>query len=56
MAHQIKKGYFPSQIASDLEKAGREYGLEVAQAIEAEWFGNVSGMNRFNAIKQNFID
>jgi hypothetical protein len=54
MAHQIKKGYFPSQIASDIEKASGEYGLEVAQAIEAEWFGNVSGMNRFNANQAEF--
>ena len=48
MAVQIQKGYFPSQIASDTEKASYEYGLEVAQAIEAEWFGRDSGANRFN--------
>jgi len=54
MAHQIKKGYFPSQIASDLEKAGSDYGLEVAQAIESEWFGRDSGMNRFNANQAEF--
>ena len=54
MAHQIKKGYFPSQIASDLEKASKSYGLKVAKAIENEWFGNVSGMNRFNVNQAEF--
>jgi len=54
MAVQIQKGYFPSQIASDTEKASYEYGLEVAQAIEAEWFGRDSGANRFNTNQMEF--
>ena len=54
MAVQIQKGYFPSQIASDAEKASYEYGLEVAQAIEAEWFGRDSGANRFNTNQMEF--
>ncbi len=54
MAVQIQKGYFPSQIASDAEKASYEYGLEVAQAIEAEWFGRDSGVNRFNTNQMEF--
>ena len=29
---------FPSQVVSDLEKMSSEYGLEVAKAIEEEWF------------------
>ena len=38
MAESITKDYFPSQVASDLEKVSQEYGLKVAKAIEAEWF------------------
>jgi hypothetical protein len=30
---------FPSQVVPDAEKASFEYGLKVARAIEAEWFG-----------------
>ena len=29
---------FPSQVVSDAEKASIEYGNQVAQAIELEWF------------------
>ena len=38
---------FPSQVVSDKEKLSREYGLEVARAIENEWF-NDSGYNKEN--------
>ena len=31
---------FPSQVVSDAEKATWEYGEQVAQAIEQEWFRN----------------
>ena len=31
---------FPSQVVSDAEKASLEYGNQVAQAIEQEWFRN----------------
>ena len=36
---------FPSQVVSDAEKASLEYGMQVAQAIEQEWFsqGRTSG-------------
>ena len=35
---------FPSQVVSDLEKLSSSYGLEVARAIEQEWFqGNNAG-------------
>ena len=47
MAESISKGYFPSQVVSDSEKIGRDYGLKVAKAIEAEWFKRDSGTNRF---------
>ena len=30
---------FPSQVVSDAEKASLEYGAQVGQAIEYEWFG-----------------
>ena len=29
---------FPSQVVSDQEKSSIEYGRQVAQAIEGEWF------------------
>ena len=39
---------FPSQVVSDSEKSSHDYGLEVAQAIEAEWFdGERNGNNRY---------
>ena len=42
---------FPSQVVSDAEKASIEYGKQVAQAIEQEWFnqGRTSG-NRLSLI------
>jgi hypothetical protein len=54
MADQLYKNHFPSQIVSDLEKASFEHGLQVAKAIEAEWFGRDSGMNRFTANQAEF--
>ena len=54
MAEQVLKGNFPSQVASDITKASNEYGLEVAQAIEAEWFGRDGSMNRFNVNQAEF--
>jgi hypothetical protein len=47
MAESVVKGYFPSQVASDLEKMSKDYGLKVAKAIESEWFKRDSGTNRF---------
>jgi hypothetical protein len=47
MAESVIKSYFPSQVASDLEKVTPEYGLKVAKAIEHEWFKRDSGTNRF---------
>lgn len=38
---------FPDQLASDAEKASKEYGLIVARAIESEWFRKESGTSRF---------
>ena len=47
MAESVVKGSFPSQVASDLEKMSKDYGLMVAKAIESEWFKRDSGTNRF---------
>jgi len=54
MAEQVLKGSFPSQVASDVTKASQEYGLEVAKAIESEWFGRDGSMNRFNVNQAEF--
>ena len=55
MAESVTKGYFPSQVVSDVEKASIEYGTQVAQAIEQEWFsqGRTSG-NRYLTNWNNF--
>ena len=47
MAESVIKSYFPSQAVSDVEKASPEYGLEIARAIENEWFKRDSATNRF---------
>ena len=48
------KNYFPSQVVSDEEKGSYEYGLQVAKAIEAEWFGKDFNSNRFNLNQRDF--
>ena len=45
---------FPDQVVPEEEKKSRQYGLQVAQAIESEWFRNSSGQNRFISNFQNF--
>ena len=46
---------FPSQVVSDSEKSSYDYGLKVAQAIEAEWFdGERNGNNRYFNNNNNF--
>ena len=54
MADTITKGNFPTQIASDSEKSSFQYGLKVAQAIESEWFGKRSDINRFHKNRDEF--
>ena len=54
MAETILKSSFPSQIASDAEKASEEYGLKVARAIEHEWFKRDSGATRFYSNRDEF--
>jgi hypothetical protein len=38
IAVQINAASFPSQLATDAEKASKEFGLQVGQAIQYEWF------------------
>tara|TARA_R110001592_G_scaffold212037_1_gene464277 strand:- start:204 stop:401 length:198 start_codon:yes stop_codon:yes gene_type:complete len=45
---------FPSQVVSDVEKISYEYGLKVAKAIEHEWFGNETDINRYKSNVNNF--
>ena len=54
MAETILKSSFPSQIASDVEKASLEYGLKVARAIEHEWFKRDSGSTRFYSNRDEY--
>ncbi len=50
---------FPSQVVSEQEKSSIEYGMQVAQAIEGEWFdqgrttGNryITNWNNFNQLR-----
>jgi len=53
MANSIKN-YFPSQVASDLEKISPEYGLKVAKAIESEWFHGDNSTDRFKTNYNSF--
>ena len=54
MAESITKDHFPSQVASDIEKMSPEYGLKVAQAIEAEWFKRDGVTYRFASNQDTF--
>ena len=38
MTKVVTQGIFPSQSVPDIEKASSEYGMQVAKAIESEWF------------------
>ena len=45
---------FPSQIVSDEEKASLDYGIQVARAIENEWFQEGRSGNRYVQSYSNF--
>ena len=45
---------FPSQVVSDEEKASYEYGEQVGQAIEQEWFHGGRNGNRYTQSCNNF--
>ena len=38
---------FPTQLATDAEKASKEYGLKIGNAIQYEWFRRDAGSCRF---------
>jgi hypothetical protein len=54
MANVNTPGIFPSQAVSDIEKADISYGLQVAKAVESEWFKKDSGSTRYFANRDNF--
>ena len=54
MAQTFKHGIFPSLSVPDVEKADSKYGMQVAKAIEAEWFKKDSGSTRYFANRDNF--
>jgi hypothetical protein len=43
----INPAGFPNQFASDKEKATYEYGLQISQAVQYEWFRRDSGTCKF---------
>ena len=48
------KTSFPSHAVSDSEKAGEDYGLQVANAIENEWFKKDSGSTKYYNSRQRY--
>jgi len=54
IAIDIKSTTFPSQLASDAEKASQEFGLQVGQAIQYEWFRKDSSSCRYYAQWRDF--
>jgi len=54
MAESGINNYFPSQTVSDAEKLSHDYGLKVGKAIEAEWFNDDRGSNRYGSNHNNF--
>ena len=54
MAQSVVNSYFPSQVASDLEKMSEEYGLKVGRAIQQEWFNNDNGAARYKSNQDSF--
>jgi hypothetical protein len=54
MSKVLPKGIFPSQAVSDEEKQSTNYGIEVAKAIESEWFKRDNGSVRYYANRDNF--
>ena len=45
---------FPNQVVPNEEKQSLEYGLQVARAIENEWFRNNRGGDRFTSNFQEY--
>lgn len=45
---------FPSQAVSDSKKRSSDYGLEVAKAIEQEWFNKDRGLGKYYQTRDEF--
>ena len=54
MSRRTVNSYFPSQVVSDAEKISYDYGLEVAKAIEHEWFNDSDNNNRYHQSLNDF--
>ena len=54
MAQTAAIAQFPSQAVPDSEKGTYKYGLEVARAIEAEWFTKDSGVGRYFQTREEY--
>ena len=50
----ISSAGFPSQFVSDAEKATDEFGLQIGQAIQYEWFKKTSNQCRFYSQASDF--
>src|SRR6056300_1791715 len=50
----ITSAGFPSQFVSDAEKATEEYGLQIGQAIQYEWFKKDGNNSRYYDQWRNF--
>ena len=48
------KSVFPSQAVPDEEKSSFDYGLQVAKAVESEWFNRDGGSSRYYDTKNRF--
>jgi len=54
MIQKNKKNTFPSQSVSDSEKSTLEYGLQVANAVESEWFKKDSANAKYLTTQDNY--
>ena len=54
MVKKQPKTYFPSQAVSDAEKGSLEYGMQVANSIESEWFKKDSHNAKYYTLRDNF--
>ena len=50
----IKQAAFPTQFVSDEKKATKEYGLQIGQAIQYEWFRKDSTNCRYYSQWRDF--
>ena len=50
----ISSAGFPSQFVSDAEKATVEFGLQIGQSIQYEWFKKEGGQCRFYSQSKDF--